>query len=44
MLAEITAQNAEFLGYANNGLKVLRRLAKAPDEMKGLLKPFVEQV
>lgn len=43
MLAEITARNAEFLGYAQNGLKMLRRLEKSPDEMKGLLTPFVEQ-
>lgn len=43
MLAEITERNAEFLGYAHNGLKMLRRLEKSPDEMKGLLTPFVEQ-
>lgn len=43
MLAEITEQNAEFLGYAQSGLKMLRRLEKSPEEMKGLLTPFVEQ-
>jgi len=43
MLAEITERNAEFLGYAQSGLKMLRRLAKSPDEMKGLLSGFVEQ-
>lgn len=42
MLAEITARNAEFLGYAHNELKMLRRLEKAPDEMRGLLSGFVE--
>lgn len=36
MLVEITERNAEFLGYALNGLKMLKRLEKAPDEMKGL--------
>jgi AbiV family abortive infection protein len=44
MLVEITERNAEFLGYAHNGLKMLRRLEKSPDEMKGLLSGFVEQV
>jgi hypothetical protein len=43
MLAEIAERNAEFLGYAHNGLKMLRRLERAPDEMRGLLSGFVEQ-
>jgi len=43
MLAEITARNAEFLGYAQSGLKMLRRLETSQDVMKGLLTPFVEQ-
>ncbi|WP_311028624.1 AbiV family abortive infection protein [Mesorhizobium koreense] len=43
MLAEITERNAEFLGYAQNGLKMLRRLEASPEEMKGLLSGFVEQ-
>jgi AbiV family abortive infection protein len=43
MLAEITERNAEFLGYAYNGLKMLERLVKAPDQMRGLLSGFVEQ-
>lgn len=43
MLAEITERNAAFLGYAHNGLKMLRRLEKAPDVMRGLLSGFVEQ-
>jgi AbiV family abortive infection protein len=43
MLAETTARNATFLGYAHNGMKMVRRLATAPDEMRGLLSGFVEQ-
>lgn len=43
MLVEITERNAQFLGYAQNGLKMLRRLEKTPDEMKVLLSGFVEQ-
>jgi AbiV family abortive infection protein len=43
MLVEITERNAEFLGYAQNGLKMLTRLESAPDEMKVLLSGFVEQ-
>jgi AbiV family abortive infection protein len=43
MLAEITERNAEFLGYAHNGLKMLERLVKAPDQMRDLLSGFVEQ-
>lgn len=43
MLAEITERNAEFLGYAQSGLKMLERLETSPDAMKGLLTPFVEQ-
>ena len=43
MLAEITKRNAEFLAYAHNGLKMLERLVKAPDQMRGLLSGFVEQ-
>ncbi|MFK4489993.1 AbiV family abortive infection protein [Bradyrhizobium sp. USDA 336] len=43
MLAEITERNAEFLVYAHNGLKMLRRLETSPDVMKSLLAPFVEE-
>jgi len=43
MLAKITERNAEFLGYAQSGLKMLKRLETSPDVMKGLLTPFVEQ-
>ncbi|MCS3479360.1 AbiV family abortive infection protein [Bradyrhizobium elkanii] len=42
MLAEITERNAEFLGYAQNGLKMLDRLVKAPDQMRDLLSGFVD--
>src|ERR1700737_662971 len=34
-------KGAEFLGYAYNGLKMLERLVKAPDQMRGLLSGFV---
>ena len=44
MLAEITERNAEFLGYAHHGLTMLRRLEKAPDEMRSLLSGFTEQL
>ncbi len=43
MLSEITARNAEFLGYAHNGIKMLQRLATSPDKMGGLISGFVEQ-
>lgn len=43
MLSEISARNAEFLGYAQNGMKMLQRLAASPDKMKGLLSGFVGQ-
>lgn len=43
MLSEITARNAEFLGYAHNGMKMLQRLAASPDGMSSLLSGFVEE-
>ncbi|MBN9251591.1 MAG: hypothetical protein BGO03_09760 [Mesorhizobium sp. 61-13] len=43
MLSEITARNAEFLGYAHNGMKMLQRLATSPDTMGDLISGFVEQ-
>src|SRR5947209_7119774 len=43
MLVEISERNAQFLGYAQSGLKMLQRLEKTPDEMKSLLSGFVEQ-
>jgi hypothetical protein len=43
MLAEITERNAKFLGYAHNGLKMLERLVKAPDQIWDLLSGFVER-
>lgn len=43
MLAEITERNAEFLGYASNGLKMLKRFEASPNEYRGLFSGFVEQ-
>jgi AbiV family abortive infection protein len=43
MLAEITERNAEFLGYASNGLKMLKRFEASPNEFQGLFSGFVEQ-
>lgn len=43
MLAEITERNAKFLGYAHNGVKMMKRLATSPDKMRGLVSGFVEQ-
>jgi AbiV family abortive infection protein len=43
MLAEITERNAEFLGYASNALKMLKRLKASPQEIRDLLPGFVEQ-
>lgn len=42
-LVEITERNAKFLGYAHNGVMMLKRLAASPDKMKDLLAGFVEQ-
>lgn len=42
-LVEIAARNAKFLGYAHAGVKMMKRLAAAPEEMKRLLSGFVEQ-
>jgi AbiV family abortive infection protein len=44
MLVEIAARNAEFLRYADNGLRMLKRLEKSPEEIKELLLPFMKQV
>lgn len=43
MLAEIVERNAEFLGYAQSGLEMLRRLESFSDEIKGLLSGFLER-
>lgn len=44
MLVEIAERNAKFLGYAHNGVRMMRRLARSPNKIKGLLGKFVEQV
>jgi Zn-dependent oligopeptidase len=44
MLAETAERNAKFLGFAHNTLQMLRRLDDAPDQIRGLLSGFVEQV
>lgn len=41
MLAEIIERNKNFLGYAYNSLKMLRRLDKSPDNLPDLLIKFV---
>jgi AbiV family abortive infection protein len=41
MLAETIERNKNFLGYAYNSLKMLRRLDKSPDDLQDLLIKFV---
>jgi len=41
MLEEIIKRNKNFLGYAYNSLKMLRRLDKSPDDLQDLLIKFV---
>ena len=43
MLAKIRERNAQFLGYAHNSVKMLKRLATSPEEMRGMFSGFVEQ-
>ncbi|WP_338156243.1 AbiV family abortive infection protein [Bradyrhizobium elkanii] len=43
MLHEITERNAEFLGYAHNGLKMLRSLVASPDVFRDLLSGLVQE-
>lgn len=43
MLHEITDRNAEFLGYAQNGLKTLRTLMASSDVLRDLLSDLVEE-
>lgn len=43
MLQETAARNETFLGYAQNGVNSLIRLAANPDTLKELLAEFVEQ-
>jgi AbiV len=42
MLAEIRSRNETFLGYARNGLQMLRGLERAPDEMQAKVLEFVK--
>jgi AbiV family abortive infection protein len=41
MLAQIIERNQVFLGYASNGLKMLKRLDKSPDDLQGLIGEFI---
>ncbi|MDH2349562.1 AbiV family abortive infection protein [Bradyrhizobium sp. SSUT112] len=41
MLAEIIERNQTFLGYASNGLKMLKRLDKSPDDLQELTLEFI---
>jgi AbiV family abortive infection protein len=43
MLSDIKDRNANFLGYASNEIKMIRRLEQAPDVMRELLAGFVGQ-
>lgn len=43
MLEEITERNAEFLGYAQNGLKTLRTLTASPEVLRDVLSNLVEE-
>jgi AbiV family abortive infection protein len=43
MLVEFSARNAEFLRYADNSLRMLKRLEKSPDDIRDLLEPFMVQ-
>jgi len=42
VLTEISERNQFFLGYAHNGLRMLQRLEKTPEEMRDLFVDFVE--
>lgn len=41
MLADIIKRNQTFLGYASNGLKMLKRLNKSPHDLQDLLVEFI---
>ncbi|MER9390456.1 AbiV family abortive infection protein [Mesorhizobium sp. M0435] len=43
MLAEIKGRNAQFLGYAHNSVKMLKRTAAAPEDVRGMFSGFVAQ-
>jgi AbiV family abortive infection protein len=42
MLAEIVTRNQMFLGFAQNGLKMLQRLDKSPADLQDLLVQFMD--
>ncbi len=42
MLAQIVDRNETFLGYAQNSLKMFKRLDKSPDDLQDLLVELVE--
>lgn len=43
MLAEIKERNAQFLGYANNSVKMLKKIAASPEEIRSTFSGFVQQ-
>jgi len=42
MLTQVTERNQKFLGYAQNNLKMLKRLDKSPEDLQDLLVEFIE--
>jgi len=44
MLSEIIERNQTFLGYAQNSLKMLKRLDKSPEDLQDLVVEFIETV
>ncbi|BAR58916.1 hypothetical protein ACVIWV_006046 [Bradyrhizobium diazoefficiens] len=42
MLAQIIERNQAFLGYAQNGLSMLKRLDKSPEDLQGLVVDFID--
>jgi AbiV family abortive infection protein len=44
MLSQIIDRNQTFLGYAQNSLKMLRRLGESPEDLQDLVVEFIEAV
>jgi hypothetical protein len=42
MLSQIIERNQTFLGYAQNGLKMLKRLDESPEDLQSLVVEFIE--
>jgi hypothetical protein len=42
MLSQIIDRNQTFLGYAQNSLKMLKRLGKSPEDLHSLFVEFIE--